>query len=364
MATYYTLGETDGPVSSSPYDMALWAFENAWNVAQSKSMISDDLFNQALTAGGNAPTVAPAVFTFIPDLVAPNVNIPSQAEGASLATFYELSAAVITQLANLFDGYIAQYFPNDTPYLQDAEAWLSKALTTGGTGIAPSIEAQIWDRDRARILKEAQRLEDETLLTWSARRYPIPPGAATYQVLQVRKDASDKIAAASRDVAIKQAELEIANVRFAVENAIKLYGTAMGAATEYVKALSVGPASGMQIIPSITDSQAKLIGAASDYYRAKISAEELRMKAALPTSEHDQAARLANGGFKMEEIKTRVDAAVAAANSLGTQAASALNSLHASVGTSGSSSVSNSVGYSYSNDTLSAAPTVTIVSQS
>jgi hypothetical protein len=336
-------------------------FNSSWSLGASLANGSSALFAQSIGAVGNTPTVTPAQLNFTPSLVEPNVHIPANAEAASLATFYELSQTVVAQLAELFSGYITEYFPDDTGYLQSAQLWLDKALTEGGTGIAPSIEAQIWDRDRARVLKEAQRLEDETVQTWAARRYPLPPGAATYQVLQVRKDASDKIAAASRDVAIKQAELEIANVRFAVENAIKLYGTAMGAATEYIKALAIGPNSAMQVIPSITDSQSKLIGAASDYYRARISAEELRMKAKLPGAEWDQQSRVATAGFTMEGIKTRVQAAVSAAQSMGTQAAASLNSLHASASLGSSTSAGTSVGYSYSNDTLDAPPAVTNV---
>ena len=355
MADFNYSNGSSGPGSGNPYELSEWAFTNAWTVAQSKSITSDSLFTQALTAGGNAPTVTAASFNFNPSAIEPLVNIPQQAEGASVAKFFELSGAVIEQLAGLFKGYMTEYFPDDQPYLSEAQKWIVNALQNGGTGIDPHIEAQIWDRDRSRLLKEADRLEDELLAGWAARRYPLPPGAAAHQVLQVRKDAADKIAQASRDIAIKQAEIEIENIKFAVKTALEMYSAAMGAAMEYVKALSVGPQSGMQLIPSITDSQAKLISAANGYYQSRIAVEELRMKAALPNSEWTQQARIKTAELKTEELKTRVGAAVSAAQSLGTQAASALNSLHASASVSGSTS--NSVGYSYSNDTASAGPT-------
>lgn len=151
--------------------------------------------------------------------------------------------------------------------------------------------------------------------------------------------------------------MELENVRFAIQQALALYGEASGAAMEYVKALSVGPQSGMQLIPSITDSQSKLITAANAYYESRIHVEELKMKARMPTVEWDQQARIKNADYKLEDRKLRVDAAVAAAQSMGTQAASALNSLHASANISGSGGTN--VSYSYSNDTLTAAPTVT-----
>lgn len=76
----------------------------------------------------------------------------------------------------------------------------------------------------------------------------------------------------------------------------------------------------MQLIPSITDSQAKLIGAANEYYRSRISVvEELKLKASMPAAEWDQQARLKNAELVMQEIKAKVDAAVSAAQSLGTR---------------------------------------------
>jgi hypothetical protein len=268
-----------------------------------------------------------------------------------------MSKAVIDQLAGLFTGYIDKYLPDESDYLIQAQNWIAKAIRDGGTGINPLVEDQIWQRERQRILNDAARAEEDNLASWAARRYPMPPGAAMYQTLQIRRDAQDKIAESSRALAIKQMEIEIENTKFAVENAIKLYGTAMAAASDYIKAMAIGPQSGMQLIPSITDSQSKLIAAANEYYRSRISVEELRLKASLPSAEWEQQARVKSAELLMAEIKARVDAAVSAAQSIGTQAASALNSLHASASVSGSAG--NSVSYSYSNDTVSAAPTIT-----
>jgi hypothetical protein len=309
------------------------------------------MFTNALNGAGSAPSMSPAPFLFSPDVLEPPVTIPTDAQGASVAKFYELSQAVINQLADLFSGYMTKYFPDDTPYLQEAQNWIVRALTQGGTGLNANVEDQMWQRDRSRILREAAKNEEEALSTWAARRYPLPPGAATYQVMTIRGGAADQIAESSRSLAIKQMEIEIENTKFAVEQAIKLYSAAMAAAVDYVKALSVGPASGMQIIPSITDSQSKLIGAANQYYQSRIDVEKLRMAAAQVGSEHDQAARAKNVDALMALIKERVDAAVAAAQSMGTQAASALNSLHAAASGSYQGSASNSVQYQYSNET-------------
>lgn len=303
--------------------------------------------------------MSPTPFSFAPNAPPPSVFIPYMAEGASVAKFYEMSTMVINQLAGLYDGYMAKYFPNDCGYLEKAQEWICNTLTNGGTGMSPQVEAQIFERGRSRVLREGYKAEKEVLATWASRRYALPPGAAVGQVLQIRKDTLGKTAEISRDVVIKQMEIEIENVRFAVEAATKLYGVAVGAAGDYLKALSVGPTSAMQVIPSITDSQSKLIGAATDYWKANISFEELRLKASMPAAEYEQQSRIKNADWVMDMVKTQVAAAISAAQSVGTQAAAALNSLHAAV--SVGNSTSDNVSYQYSNDTLDAAPTIITV---
>jgi len=347
------------PASGSPADLVAWAFNNAWAVAYDKSQTSDDQFTLAQTAIGSAPTVQATPFNFTPVVIEPPVDIPFFAEGASIAEFYALSTQVINQLAGLFGQYITDYFPNHATYLSAVENWLIDAITNGGTGISPAVEDQIWQRDRARLIAESDRVEQEALAAWSGRGYSIPPGAAVYQTLQVQRDTADRISQASRDVAIKQAEMEVENVRFAIAQAKELYIGAMGAAADYIRAMSIGTTAGMQLIPSLTDSQSRLISAANGYYQSRIGVEELKLKSVMPPSEYDQAARMKNGDLIMEEIKARIAAAIAAAQSTGTQAAAALNGLHASTSTSGSAS--NSVGYSYSNDTATAPPSVTSI---
>jgi hypothetical protein len=343
------------PTDGSPYTLATWAFDNAWTVARQKSATSDALFYYAQSAA-SSPTISPASIDFTPVVVEPPVEIPATADGTSIAEVEQTSAVVINQLVPLFTGYLDTYFGDEGGLLANAEAWIQSSLA-GGTGIPVAVEDQIWQRDRARVIAEGARIEDELVTSWAAKGYDYPPGALMHQQQQLRKDAADRLSAASRDVAIKQAELVVANVRFAVEKAVGLYSTALAAAADYIRSLSIGPQSAVQLAGSTTNAQAALISASNGYYQSRIEVEKLRLDALRIPSQWDQEARTQNAGFVMEEIKSRVASSIAAAQSLGQQAASALNSLHA--GTSVSGSASNSVGYSYSNDTQTAAPTKT-----
>lgn len=350
---------TPPPETGNPRLLTAWAFENAWNMSKIKSAETAAMFDKAITAQGGPASMQAVPYSFTPRAIEPIVNIPAQAEGASLAKFYELSTAVIAQLSSEYTRWIDTYMPDECGYLEKAQQWICDTLTNGGTGINPVVERQIWDRERSRTLRELERNENETVNTWAGRGYPLPPGMLTNQILVLRRDANDKIAQASRDAAIKNVEIEIENVRFAVKTANEFYATAIGAAGDFIKSLAVGPTSAMQVIPSVTDSQSKLIGASTDLFRARISFEELKMKATMTPAEYEQQARIKNADWIMEQVKLQVQAAVEAARNLGTQTAATLNSLHAATGVT--NNTSDSVSYNYSNDTVDAAPTVTQV---
>lgn len=333
-------------------DAAQKAVDRAWDLATRtaayKSQTSDYLFDKALGAGGSASKMTAANFTFSPNVIEPPVAIPELAEGATLEVFQSWWSRVNDALTDNFAWFINTYFPNECNYLGKAQQWICDTLTNGGTGMNPHVEDQIWQRDRARLLKDAQRTKREVLTTFAARGFPLPPGAAAGAVSLVMSETQDKIAQASRDVAIKQAEIEIENIRFAVDKAIGLYSAAISAAADFIKALAGTTGNMSQMIPSITDSQSKLIAAASEYYRARIAVEELRLKATMPAAEWEQQAKTKNLEAEMQAIRNRVDAAIAAAQSLGTQASAALNGLHASATISGNGSAQLGTSFSES----------------
>lgn len=323
----------------------------AWDRAEWLSSIKDvkttEYFDKALGEAGAAKHMNPATMNFGVNVVEPDVFIPRMAENASIENFQGWWAGAIDTLAGQFADFIDKYFPNECNYLGHAQQWICKALVEGGTGMNQHVEGQIWARDRSRLLADARSQEKEVLDGFAARRYPVPPGAALGTIAQIRAEAAGKIAQASRDVAIKQAEIEIENVKFAVEQAIALYSAAMSAAGDYIKALIGAAGNTSQLLPSITDSQSKLIGAAADYYRARIQVEDLRLKATVPNSEWRQQANVKNVDNEMQAMRNRVDAAVEAAKAMAQQASASLNAMHTSASLGGSQSEGNSFGVSH-----------------
>lgn len=100
----------------------------------------------------------------------------------------------------------------------------------------------------------------------------------------------------------------------------------------------------------MTDSQSRLISAASDYYRSRITTKELELKAVMPNAECQQQANSKNQDAQMQTIRNKVDAAIEAAKALRTQISALLNALHTSASISAGDSYSRGVSYSYSGE--------------
>jgi len=96
------------------------------------------------------------------------------------------------------------------------------ARVHGGTGLSPDVEQQLWDRARDRETQTALAREQEVLRGAEALGFPLPAGALAGQLADARREYHDKLSSLSRDIAIKQAELEQQNVKDAIQSALQL----------------------------------------------------------------------------------------------------------------------------------------------
>lgn len=331
MATFSVAGDS---VAAS---LVAQVYDAQFEIAQGRLDKADDLAGEAFTAASG--------YGWINDVtLAKDLDIPPPPEldgfsSGELNSLYQGTADEIkAMLADGLTTFLTTYFPLGNE-LALAQAWVAKALSTGGTGLNATIEDQIWQRDRARVLRDAARAADQAMSTWAARGYSLPPGALVGQVAQINQDARDKIAAASRDVAIKQAEMEVENIRFAVEKAISMRTAAIQAAGDYIKTLALGPQLGVQLATSMVDAKAKIAQTMTSFYEAQIAAQELPVKIAIAEGQLNMEGSKASLAAATAMTRNRTDVAVAAMQQVGTQAAAALNSLSASSSFGGSEQV-------------------------
>lgn len=333
-----------------------YVLTQSWTLAEEKSTALDarvDTTTAAIDSYIGDRDMVPASISTDVSVTEPGVLIPSEAAGID-TTFYDAMVQdAIDKLSNLFNVYVDTYFPTNDATLTYTENWLQQALTTGGTGIDQTLEEQFYENDRARIQRETARQVDEATNLFASKRFPIPPGFLNGTITRIQNSSLQELSKSSREIALKQVQIEIENVRFALEQAVKLRQIALSTAGDYIKALASSITVAQNLAVTQADAQNGLINAAANFYRARIEAKDLALKKDKVNADYEQEEERVEFEGDMKLIGHKVEALVAAANAIAHQAAAALNNLHANVSGSQENHEGGRVEYHYSGDVLS-----------
>ncbi|MDD0837917.1 hypothetical protein PSQ40_04965 [Curvibacter sp. HBC61] len=180
---------------------------------------------------GTAPTVPSLSAVTVPD--APTVTMPSAPTLLSLSTIafggVDLRESMLTRLEDVPTLTLA----GPTPYTYAAGPTYASDLLTalkatlqgrlaGGTGLAPAVEQAMWDRLRSREERLADANQQEVMRNSQAFGFALPSGTLAAQLREAQQAYYDKLSEVSREITIKQAELEQENLRQTIDAGIKL----------------------------------------------------------------------------------------------------------------------------------------------
>lgn len=303
--------------------------DRAIEIGNEKAEKAEQLGEDAISASMGAAWVNPTPTPATPAVVEPNVHIPTSATGVDGALFDSTYQRIINDLSGKYAAFLTEFFPINGGLMAGVEDWLTRAVTTGGTGVNADVEAQIWQRDRDRITTDAASASDEAVAAWAARGFPLPPGAANASLQAIARKRTADIAAQGREVAINAFRVEIENVRFAVTTAVSYRSQAVQAAGDYIRAMALGPQLATQLATTATDAQGRLISAATGYYRARIDVAQLAQQRNLAITDFNLRAATVSSQNAVNYSQLRANTAVGVAQSLGQQAAAALNAVNA-----------------------------------
>lgn len=94
----------------------------------------------------------------------------------------------------------------------------------GGTGLPAAAEAAIWDRGRSREARLSAANEAEIMRQSEAFGFHLPTGALAHQLRAAQQDGYDKSSSLSRDIMVKQAEMELENIKQTITQGMDLEG--------------------------------------------------------------------------------------------------------------------------------------------
>jgi hypothetical protein len=309
-----------------------------WDNAQSWLSQAVEQGNAVQAAVGTAPQInAPSLRTSI-ELAKPPSGLSFDSPDAAMSLFNSKNAELSALVDGAFNKMVGIAFP-DMTLLADAIRWCKRAINQGGTGINPAVEAALWERSRARILKQAERDMASTQEKYARAGWPLPPGAMLHDVAMIRQDSRDKLAEQSRDIAIKSFEAELENVRFAISTAGDLFTKALQAVGDYVKAVMLGPQTAAQLAASVSGLKNDAARTLVALYQAQSAALDPLVRLEITDAELKERAAEANLRARTETTQARVQAAMASLKMVGDSAAASLNGIGASVGNTMNSTV-------------------------
>lgn len=151
-------------------------------------------------------------------------------------------------------------------------------IQDGGTGLSPDVENAIWDRGREREYK-SQADAIAKLEQMEAMGFAFPPGVYMDARLKIITETDAALKGHSREVMIKQAELEQVNIQKALDQAVVLEGKFLDQwnATEQRRFETAKYQTEAQV--SIFNAKVEAFKGMLDAYRAKVQVFEARIRA-------------------------------------------------------------------------------------
>ena len=254
--------------------------------------VPDELANPLITApdlgtytAPTAPTIALPSF----DGVAPTANLdaPTDLAGTYDAQYLNASPMFVSALQGQMDAMLTAYNPHYHTQLDRIEAQLATYLA-GGTGLSPSVETAIYERAKGKEGAESRRGARAAYANAAARGFTIPDGAAFSADARARQGASDNLARSANEIAIKQAEMEQANLQFAVTTSAGLRQAALAASLSYHGNLVQINGQALEYARSVVSSLVEVYNlnvrafeGRLNAYRAETAVYDARLKAAL-----------------------------------------------------------------------------------
>lgn len=294
------------------------SFEFA-NTAQSAASAAQ-LAAQGFASGLPLQTINVPGLRYVP-AYKENVDLSSEIRIAYAEALRDIRPEFSKGLAN----YLATWFPQCI--INQTDNWICDTILYGGTGIPPAIENAIWQRAREREDLEAKRMELEALTQLTTKGFTMPTGAVSARMLAVQQEAASKGASLSRDIAIKQAEMEIENIRLAVSEGIKVRVATLGAIGDYLRAWMLPETLAVEKAKAIASAKATLMNSAADYYRAAVSEAELHVRAGEAMAQMSNQRSIEGVQSFVAQISNQSQVGASIANAFGNAAASAAGSV-------------------------------------
>lgn len=194
----------------------------------------------------------------------------------------DTSAQTVAFLDGEADKWLNRYFPELQSCLRDKpEQWICGILSGQDPfGDSQAVFDAIWHQGRDQAYRERTSAARQMRAEFSLRGFTLPPGAMAESMQALEESTSDAIAAVNKEQMLKVAEIKLALIKFAAEQAISLKQGIMGALANFYRMWIEVPNQGLEQSRVRAQAYSALQGALSSYYNVELGFEGLRLRAA------------------------------------------------------------------------------------
>lgn len=169
----------------------------------------------------------------------------------------------------------------DDPLLQAAITRLTNNINNGGTGLSADVEAAIWQRDLERNEQQIEDSTDKVTTMWAKKGFSLPDGMLAHSLSEIQKEYMNKMLDRTREISIKQAELEQTNLFKSLELTIKLAAELINMLIRYEELVFKGQEATAKFANEYVDIQLKSYMSKVEAYKAIAQTYEMIIRAEL-----------------------------------------------------------------------------------
>jgi hypothetical protein len=159
------------------------------------------------------------------------------------------------------------------------KARLESNVLNGGTMLDPIVEADIWNRDLEREEQALQDAVDKLTGQWAKLGFSAPDGLLAGSLIAINNEYTNKKLDRSREIAIKQAELEHTGLFKSLELGISLENILLVSQNEYAKRVLDASKTTADVTISIFKERVNRYNAMLETYKSDVIAYKTSIEA-------------------------------------------------------------------------------------
>ena len=211
------------------------------------------------------PTLLTLTIPEVPDVTFPSLDIEAPTYSIPDAPSFTFS--------------VSDILITDDPLMQAAIDRLKNNIVYGGTGLSETVENAIWARDLERMEQQLEDATDKVMAMWAKKGFSLPDGLLAHSLSEVQKEHYNKLTDRSREISIKQAELEQTNIFKSLELAVSLAGHLSDMLIKYETLVLQAQEMTAKFANEYIDMQIKTYGIALEGFKAAAAVYEAKIRA-------------------------------------------------------------------------------------